>query len=159
MEIKMVDTTDTMVVRLTTPVSELSTIMGRVYGAIWGRLQSQGLVSSGPPFALYHNMDMEALDVEIGFPIAPGDVEKARAATGQVGPDAVTLGTIPGGRVVTDIHTGSYETIGATYEAMSAYVGEQGLQPADWVYEFYLNSPQDTAPEDLKTEIRFPVVD
>lgn len=159
MEIKMVDTTDTMVVRLTTPVSELSTIMGRVYGAIWGRLQSQGLVSSGPPFALYHNMDMEALDVEIGFPIAPGDVENARAATGQAGPDTVALGTIPGGRVVSEIHAGSYETIGETYGAMSAYMGEQGLQPAAWVYEFYLNSPQDTAPEDLKTEIRFPVAD
>ena len=193
MEIKQTDEQRTLCVRTTTPVQELSNVMGRVYGRIAGVMQQNGIQFAGAPFALYHNMDMSALDIEIGFPIAPADVERATVAIAGGGADgksgtdgnggadsksgidgnggadgagdadsdrsseSLYVGSIPGGRYVTAKHVGSYETIENTYNAMTAYVQDQKLDVADWCYEVYLNSPEETPPEQLETQIYFPL--
>ncbi len=38
-----------------------------------------------------------------------------------------------------------------------AFVGESGLEMDSFSYEFYLNDPRSSPPEELKTEIFFPV--
>ncbi len=55
------------------------------------------------------------------------------------------------------MHTGPYETIGESYEALMAFVGENGLEMDCFSYEFYLNDPRSSPPEELKTEIFFPI--
>ncbi len=77
----MVDEQDTVAVRLVTPVEKLSEAMGSTYGRIMEYLGSEGIQPSGPPFAVYHNMDMTALDVEIGIPrpLAGGGARRSRA--------------------------------------------------------------------------------
>jgi len=106
-----------------------------------------GEVPSGPPFAAYYNMDMEALDVEAGFPVArelmgSGDVE-ARV--------------IPAGRAATRVHVGPYGEMQESYEELTAWMAGEGLEPAGMVYEFYLNDPSSTPPEELETMIVFPL--
>jgi hypothetical protein len=44
------------------------------------------------------------------------------------------------------------------YEALSAWMGEQRLQPAGVAYIYYLTDPQLTPPESLETEVRFALV-
>jgi effector-binding domain-containing protein len=149
MEIRTVEERETLMVRTTASVGELPNVMGSVYGEIAGFMGEKGLKFAGPPFALYHNMDMEALDLEIGFPIS----------NRSKGEGLVTTGRIPGGRVAVAIHTESYDTIGKTYESLAVFVKEKGLETGKWTYEYYLNSPQDTAPDELQTEIYFPIVD
>ena len=147
MELRNVDEQDTIAVRLVTPVERLSEAMGSTYGRIIEYLGSEGVQPSGPPFAVYHNMDMTALDVEIGMPV-PSPME----GSGDLKP-----GTIPGGRVAVGMHTGPYDTIGESYEALMAFVRENGLEMDSFSYEFYLDDPRSTPPEELKTEIFFPV--
>ena len=149
MEIKNVDTKQTLMKRVTTPVTELPEVMGRVYGEIAAFMQKQGIPFAGPPYALYRNMDMNALDVEIGFPVAAHT-----EGTGDM-----KAGTIPGGSIASGVHVGSYSTIEQTYTALTAFIRDQGRTPTDWMYESYLNDPGQTPPEELQTEICFPLTD
>jgi AraC family transcriptional regulator len=67
----------------------------------------------------------------------------------------VEAGELPGGKVLVDIHEGSYETIADTYNRMMAYMKEKDLADVNVAWEFYLNDPNEVPPEELKTEIYF----
>ncbi len=54
-------------------------------------------------------------------------------------------------------HKGPYEEEGPTFEALMAWISENGYEIVGPVEEVYLNDPSVTAPQDLMTEIRFPV--
>jgi len=139
--------TKTLGVRYRTPASELSKTMGPIYGEIAAHMAKNGIPFAGPPYARYFNMDMNDLDLEIGFPIA------APAA----GAGRVAAGTLPGGAYATATHTGPYETIESTYNALMAFIGERKLECGSDMFEEYLNSPEDTPPEKLETAIYFPL--
>ena len=136
-----------MSIRMTTSVDKLPQEIGKGYGEIMGYLGPLGVQPVGPPFTMYHNMDMANLDVTMGFPVGathPGE--------GRVKP-----GTLPGGRTAVALHRGPYEEIEKTYTALQKFVQEQGETPQPFMYETYLNDPQTVAPSDLKTEIFFPL--
>jgi effector-binding domain-containing protein len=121
--------------------------MGEAYGKIGQYLGILNEVPAGPPFAAYFNDDMQDLDVAIGFPVA-------HALEGQ---DEIQASELPGGKVATCLHVGPYNEIEPAYNALSAWVEEQGLEPTGVAYELYLNDPQTTAPEDLQTQIVYPL--
>ena len=134
-------------VRTRTPVGDLPQAMGRVYGAIAQYLGEMGEQPAGPPYAAYHNMDMQDLDVEMGFPVA-------RALPGR---GEIQASEIPAGQVATCLHIGPYSDVGSAYEALSEWIAESGYTVAGAAYEFYLNDPGQTPPQELQTRIAFPV--
>lgn len=136
---------DALSVRYRTPVAKLSESMGPAYGEIAGYMAKNGIPFAGPPYAMYYNMDMDDLDVEIGFPVgAPAKGE------GRVRP-----GKLPGGRHATATRGGSYETMAKTYDALTAFCKERGVELEERMYEEYLNSPEEVPPEKLETVIHF----
>jgi effector-binding domain-containing protein len=147
MEVRNTKEQPTLAVRTSTPVEKLSEVMGSCYGEIMQVIGSTGAQPAGPPFAMYYNMDMSNLDVEIGFPVTAKTEGSGR----------VKAGKLPGGKAVTTLHVGPYDKIGDAYERLTAHVKEQGLETESFCYEFYLNDPGETRPEDLKTEIYFPI--
>lgn len=147
MEIKRVEEMHTLAMRVTVSVDELSQTMGRVYSEIASHMQERGIPFAGAPYARYYNMDMAALDVEIGFPVA-------QAA---VGTDTIKPCVLPAGKALVEKHVGPYERIEDAYNRLMAYVDEQKLNTNGEAYEFYLNDPAHTKPEELMTEIRFPL--
>ena len=147
MEIREVTERDTVSIRTSTPVDKLSEVMGKCYGEIMGYLGPKGVQPIGPPFVIYYNMDMSNLDVEIGFPVAEPEEGKGD----------VKAGKLPGGRTAVTVHIGPYDKIGESYNNLTAYVGEKGLEIDAFTYEFYLNDPSVTPPEKLETEIHFPI--
>ena len=147
MEVRNTLERPTLAVRTRTPVEKLSEIMGSCYGEIMQLMESTGVQPAGSPFAMYYNMDMSDLDVEIGFPIAAASQGSGR----------VKAGKLPGGRAAVTLHVGPYDKIGDAYNRLTEYVKQQGVDTRDFVYEFYLNDPGETAPEDLQTEIYFPL--
>lgn len=149
MEIRTVEPRNTLTVRVSTPAGELPKLMPRVFGEIAAFMQRKGIPFAGMPFALYRNMDMNALDVEIGFPVSAAVAGEGR----------IQASTIPGGRVAWAAHAGPYETIERTYNALLAFARERGLKLAEWMYETYLNGPDTTRPEELRTEICMPIRD
>lgn len=137
----------TLVVRIRTTAQALPIRMGEAYGKIGQYLGVLNEVPAGPPFAAYYNDDMQDLDVAIGFPVA-------RALKGR---DEIQAGEIPAGKIATCIYTGPYTEMESAYEVLSTWVADQGLEPTGVAYELYLNDPQTTPPEDLQTQIIYPL--
>jgi effector-binding domain-containing protein len=147
MEIRNVEERHIAAVRTRTSVEKLSEVLGSCYGEVMQCITSQDAQPAGPPFAIYYNMDMNDLDVEIGFPVV-SEIQ---------GSGRVKAGKIPGGKAAVGTHIGPYDAIGDTYAKLSSFLEEKGLEPDLFCYEFYLNDPAETKPEELKTEIYFPL--
>jgi effector-binding domain-containing protein len=116
--------------------------------AIEQHLESLGESPGGNPFVVYYNMNMEDLDLEIGFPVS----------TNLTGKGEIQPNEIPAGKYATCLHTGPYPELGAAYEALTHWVKEEGYEVSGVAYEFYLNDPNDTPPEELKTFLMFPII-
>ncbi len=146
-EIKEQPAQTTLSIRTRTAVQRLPEILGQGYGAIVQYLGELGEQPAGPPFATYYNMDMEDLDVELGFPVA-------RELSGQA---EMKAGEIPGGQVVTCLYTGPYGDMAPAYEAISDWLKDKPYQATGVIYEFYLNSPAEVPESELQTQIVFPL--
>lgn len=147
MEIRKAKAQKTVMIRTTAPASALPQVMGDVYGELGAFMGQRGITPAGPPYAMYYNMDMEALDVEMGFPVAADAPVEGR----------IKMGKLPAGKIAAAVHTGPYAKLEETYNKLMAYVKEQGLETEEWMYEYYLNSPMEMAPEELRTEICYPI--
>jgi len=135
----------TLSIRTTTSIKELPQELGRAYGAIGQYMAEIGEQPSGAPYAAYFTFDIESMDIEIGFPVAnslPGKGE-------------IQSGEIPAGKIAQCLYTGPYNKIEPAYNALTAYVEQQGYEATGVAYEFYLNDPGEVAPEELLTQIVF----
>jgi effector-binding domain-containing protein len=139
----------TLCVRTRTPVENLPQTLGKAYGAIMETLGERSEMPVGPAYVAYFNMDMQDLDIEAGFPVAHehgdhGDVKH---------------GAIPAGKYATCTHVGPYDQMAPAYETLGQWMKEKQLTASGTVYELYFNSPADTLPQDLKTQILFPLIE
>lgn len=122
----------TLTIRTHTKVQDLPQLIGESYGKLGAYLQEMGELMSDIPFVAYHNMDMQNLDVEIGFPVAmplPGK--------GEIKPSF-----IPEGKIVFCMYLGSYAEVGPVYEEMAKWITDKGLIPGETAYEYYYNDPE-----------------
>jgi effector-binding domain-containing protein len=136
-----------LVIRKRASVQQLPQILGQAWGAIMEVAGRTGAAPAGPPFVAYRNMDMQDLDLEIGFPFA----------TRLGGEGEVQAGELPGGKAAECLYVGPYDKIASAYEAIQKWLDEHGHTPTGIAYEFYLNDPQTTRPEELQTQVVFPL--
>lgn len=136
----------TITIRARTKVENLPQLIGESYVKIISYLNELAVSPEDIPFVAYYNMDMQDLDVEIGFPVANVLAEK-----GDIKPSSV-----PAGRAVFCIYRGPYNEMPPTYEEMSRWIGEKGLSPLGTAYEYYLNGPGFPESE-LLTKIVLPI--
>ncbi len=146
-EIQDIPARPTMTIRTHCPVQDLPQVIGNAYAEIAGYMGEMGTHPAGGPFVIYYNMDMQNLEVEIGFP-------SDRAFPGKGG---VQPGEFPGCRAATCVYTGPYPEMTAAYEALTRCIQESGLEATGVAIEEYFNSPMEVAPEELKTRIILPV--
>jgi effector-binding domain-containing protein len=92
-------------------------------------------------------MDMQDLDLEIGFPF----VQKLG------GEGEVIEGEIPGGTAAECLHVGPYDQVSAAYDALQKWMEANSYTPSGVAYEFYLNDPQITPAAELQTQVVFPL--
>jgi effector-binding domain-containing protein len=145
-EIKEWPTRPALSIRFRAPVQELPGQFGRVYGEILQYLRELGEQHVGAAFAAYHNLDMQNMDVEAGFPVSKPLPDRGE----------IRAGKIPGGMVAICHYTGPYDKVGPAYEELKQFAMEKGYAPGGVCYEWYLNGPE-VPPQDLKTDIVFPV--
>lgn len=137
----------TLSVRTRTRVENLPGLIGESYGKMAAYLKELGEYLEDVPYVAYHNMDMQDLDVEIGFPVV-------KALPGR---DDIQAGIIPEGKVVFCMYRGAYNEIEPTYQEMSEWIEENGYQPTGAAYEHYYNGPGFPESEML-TMIVMPVI-
>lgn len=135
----------TLSIRTTTSIKELPQALGRAYGSIGQYMAQLGEQPTGAPYAAYFTFEMENMDLEIGFPVGSSLPGKGEIQSGE----------IPAGKIAQCLYTGPYNKIEPAYNALTAYVEEQGYEATGVAYEFYLNDPGEVAPEELLTQIVF----
>ena len=146
-EIKKLPVTPTLSIRTRTAVQELPNVMHKAFGAIVQYLGEIGELQDSPAYAAYYNMDMQNLDVEIGFPVSK-DLP---------GKNDIKASNIPAGKYASCVFTGPYSDIEPAYTTLSRWINEKGYDVTGIAYELYLNDPDVTPPNELKTEILFPL--
>lgn len=146
-EVKEQPAQPTISIRRRTAVQALPQVFGEVYGAIGQYLAELGEQPAGAPFAAYYNMDMQDLDIEIGFPVSKKLPDRGE----------IKAGEIPQGEVATCLHIGPYSDIAQAYTALSSWVAENGYEATGVAYEMYLNDPLQTPPQELRTLILYPL--
>lgn len=146
-EIKMTEEKEQPVlsIRTRTTAAALPQEIGKAYGDVMGYLAEIGEQASGMPFAAYYNLDMEDLDVEMGFPVAKPIEGKGN----------VKLSSIPAGKQASCMFKGPYLQMAPAYEAMTKWINENGYTPTGVCYEFYFNSPEEVPESELLTKIVF----
>ena len=73
-------------------------------------------------------------------------------------PEGFAVDVIPASLYAITMHHGPYEKLGSAWESLGAWVKSSEHKPADHpCFEIYRNDPSTTRPEDLQTELFFPV--
>jgi effector-binding domain-containing protein len=114
-----------------------------------GALETVGVRMVGRPFIVFHGR----IDDETG-----GDIEICGPVAAPFHGVLEVYGTeIAGGTVVSTIHRGSYDEMASSYAAIITWMDKHGLEPSGAPREYYLNDLATTKPDDLLTEIAFPI--
>ena len=134
-------------IRTRSAVENLPQVIGQAYQTIIQYLSELGEKPQDIPFVAYYNMDMQDLDLEIGFPVA-----KPLAGKGEIKPNE-----IPAGKQAACLYQGPYNQIEPVYNAMAKWINENGHTPTGVAYEFYYNSPMEVPESELLTKVVFPL--
>jgi effector-binding domain-containing protein len=133
-------------IRTHAAVQDLPGLISSSYGAIMQYLAELGHEIAGEPFVIYYNLDMQNLDIEIGFPVT-----KPLPGKGQIQPSV-----LPAGPAARAFYTGPYTEMAPAYETLTKFIADKGKEPTGVAIEYYLNGPE-TPPEKLETRIVFRV--
>jgi effector-binding domain-containing protein len=136
-----------------------ATIEGRadrdeIYGAIMGsigqiraEIDKAGLKAAGRPIAVFLEADDVGFKYRAAIPLE--SIPDGKTALS----DAVKLGQTPVGKAMRFEHRGPYDDIDATYEAITAYLDEKGIDAQDIFIEEYLNDVKTTDDPNLQVDI------
>lgn len=152
-KIKEIREQPTLTIRESATIASIPDRIGQIYSDIVAFMGEKGIAPAGAPFAYWHNMNSESMskgvfDMECGFPVI-----KPVEGEGQI-----KASKLPGGKAVTAMHIGPYETLVETYETIQGWINEKGYQVEDDMWETYLTNPCEV-PDNSKwmTEIFWPL--
>ena len=132
-------------VQTNTGMENLPNIIGEIYQSIVTYLLKEEEEPLGPPFIAYYNMDMENLQIKVGFPVEaelPGEGE-------------IALRHLPGGKKAVGFHKGSYQDLAQVYDRLTEWMHSRGYEAAGVAYEHYYNTVQDVPESELLTKVEF----
>ncbi len=130
-------------------------LISETFGMLYRWIGEKGYIPTGAPVGVYFNAPGQVPDEELLWELrSPIAVDAAPS-----GPDEQGLGVkkVEGAQVASTMHKGPYDGVGATYGALAGWIAENGYQIVGPSEELYLSDPDKTPPEELLTEVRFPV--
>ena len=129
--VETIDPQPAAVLRAEVPMEDLRSVFDRGFREVMRVTEAQGIAITGPPFGFYPRMPSDTVEVAVGFPVSA-----------EVTPDGdVTAFELPGGRVATGIHVGSYESLEASYRELMDWAAAEGHTLAGLMWESYLTDP------------------
>lgn len=130
-------------------LANIGSVIGEGFGEVYGFVAPSG-AAAGEPFVVYHgapSQDDRPFEIEVCAPVSR--VVQA--------PAGWTVSELPAGTFASVLHVGPYDTIGAAYVELQAWIAREGFALAGAPREVYLSEPG-TPPQDIRTVVEFPVV-
>jgi effector-binding domain-containing protein len=127
-------------------MARISELLGSAFAELYGHASRTGIITSGPPFVIYHEFDPAEVDAEVCVPVLGGAEPAGR----------IKARVLPAATVAHTVHVGAYEQLAVAYEAMQAWIAAQGFEAVGPYRERYLTGPE-TPQEQHRTEIELPV--
>jgi effector-binding domain-containing protein len=125
-----------------------------IYSAIQGSLgvvkremDKANLKPAGRPIAVFVGSDDSGFTYHAGYPLAAAPEGKTSLS------DAVKIGETPSGKAMKFEHDGAYGDIDATYDAITAYLDDKGIEAQDTFVEEYANDVKDPDNPNLQVNI------
>jgi effector-binding domain-containing protein len=134
-------------IRTRTSLEKLPQLIGNSYHRIAGYLEELGEKPADVPFTAYYNLDMQNMDIEMGFPVS-------RALPGR---DDIKASETMAGKAALYMYKGPYSEMEPVYNEIFKWIAQNGYQPAGVYYEYYYNSPGEVAESELLTRIVIPL--
>jgi effector-binding domain-containing protein len=119
------------------------------FKSVNGFLSKAGIKPDGQPMTIYTSTDDNGFQFEAAIPVAeaPKDAPKGDIA----------VGTTPTGKAYKFLHRGSYDSMDTTYEAITNFLDEKGVDAKELFVEQYVTDPIATPEDKLVVEIYVPV--
>jgi effector-binding domain-containing protein len=121
-----------------------SALMGAI-ALVNDEIAKAGLKSAGRPLGVFLETDDAGFRYRAMVPIEAAPEGKTELS------ETIKIGQTPAGKAMKFEHRGSYEDIDSTYEAITAYLDEKGLEAENLFYEEYLNDVK--SPDDPTLEV------
>jgi effector-binding domain-containing protein len=125
-----------------------------IYSAILGSLSivkrdmdKASIAPAGRPLAVFVESDDTGFKFHAGYPLATAPEGKSSLS------DAVKIGQTPSGKAMRFEHQGAYADIDATYDAITAYLDDKGIEAQDTFVEEYTNDIKDSDDPTLQVNI------
>jgi len=125
-----------------------------IYSAILNSLSSvkrdmdkANLAPSGRPLAVFVESDDTGFKFHAGYPLTAAPEGKSSLS------DTVKIGQTPSGKAMRFEHQGAYGDIDATYDAITAYLDDKGIDAQDTFMEEYTNDVKDSDDPTLQVNI------
>lgn len=148
-QVKQLPAQHVAAVRMTASMASIAKDIHEGFADLMEAMVRAGVSPSAPPFIVYHQLGDQVIgEIEVCAPVREPfeDVGEARGAR------------IPEAEVAWTIHRGPYDKVGAAYEALTAWIEEQGREIDGPPREVYLTDPEETPdPGDNVTEVQFPI--
>jgi effector-binding domain-containing protein len=112
-------------------------------------IDREKLKADGPPITIYLATDDTGFQFQAAIPIAEQPKESPRGD--------LAVGKSPEGRALKFVHRGSYDGMDTTYDAITNYLDQKGLEAKDLFIEQYVTDPVSTPEDKLVIEVFVPV--
>lgn len=135
-------------IREATTHAEISSTLAKILPEVFGYAMQSGAQLAGPPLSIYHEWNPPHIVLEGAVPLAQP----------ALGNNRVHAGMLPGGPAAVTVHMGPYDKLELAYNALQAWMKENGKQPAGAPWEVYWTDPgQVPNPAEWKTEVFWPI--
>ncbi|GAA0180167.1 MerR family transcriptional regulator [Clostridium sediminicola] len=146
-EVKLVETQLTNIVSMRQMMSSYDCIAGygKYFSRLYEKIATEKLTLLGTPMTIYHSIEYNPVgyDTEFAIPI----VENIKGTR-----------NLHGGLCAKAVLKGSYSELTSVYAKLREWVEDEGYELVKSPYEIYVTNPyQATVPEDIVTEVYFPV--
>ena len=125
-----------------------------IYSAILNSLSAvkrdmdkASLAPGGRPIAVFVESDDTGFKYHAGYPLSATPEGKSSLS------DSVKIGQTPSGKAMKFEHQGAYGDIDATYDAITAYLDDKGIDAQDTFIEEYANDVKDPDDPTLQVNI------
>ncbi|QBR71563.1 AraC family transcriptional regulator [Beijerinckiaceae bacterium] len=110
-------------------------------------VKKANLVASGRPFALFLATDDTSFQFEAMVPLTEKPDSKIELS------DGVKIGESPTGKAIKFLHRGAYDDIDSTYDLITAFLDEKGLESQNRFIEEYLTDTKEPDDANLEADI------